>query len=164
MGLFHATENQSPALAQSWDKKLFSKKLKAKVLVPLLLVTGACSSSSISLPPDVTTAAEGLAVFCTLYRNVELIDHNTGDAELNERSWNQHLGLARNLINLAPRQVEGATWDYLHILEIKALQVKQLGWVNTSEVPAITQRGLNSQLRPLLSGAASLNGFANTRC
>ena len=61
MGLFHATENQSPALAQSWDKKLFSKKLKAKVLVPLLLVTGACSSSSISLPPDVKTAAEGLA-------------------------------------------------------------------------------------------------------
>jgi len=143
---------------------LFSKKLRVKAVALLLLITGGCSSSSISLPPDVTTAAEGLAVFCTLYRNIELIDHNTGNADLNERSWNQHLGLARNLINLAPRQIQGATWDYLHILEVKALQVKQLGWINSSEIPVVTQRALNSQLRPLLTGAASLNAFTNAQC
>tara|TARA_B100000073_G_scaffold11869_3_gene9841 strand:+ start:11573 stop:12004 length:432 start_codon:yes stop_codon:yes gene_type:complete len=143
---------------------LFSKKLRVKAVALLLLITGGCSSSSISLPPDVTTAAEGLAVFCTLYRNIELIDHNTGNADLNQRSWNQHLGLARNLINLAPRQIQGATWDYLHILEVKALQVKQLGWINSSEIPVVTQRALNSQLRPLLTGAASLNAFTNAQC
>ncbi len=135
-----------------------------KAVALLLLIAGGCSSSSISLPPDVTTAAEGLAVFCTLYRNIELIDHNTGNADLNQRSWNQHLGLARNLINLAPRQIQGATWDYLHILEVKALQVKQLGWINSSEIPVVTQRALNSQLRPLLTGAASLNAFTNAQC
>ncbi len=143
---------------------MFSKKLRVKAVALLLLITGGCSSSSISLPPDVTTAAEGLAVFCTLYRNIELIDHNTGNADLNQRSWNQHLGLARNLINLAPRQIQGATWDYLHILEVKALQVKQLGWINSSEIPVVTQRALNSQLRPLLTGAASLNAFTNAQC
>lgn len=143
---------------------MFSKKLRVKAVALLLLIAGGCSSSSISLPPDVTTAAEGLAVFCTLYRNIELIDHNTGNADLNERSWNQHLGLARNLINLAPRQIQGATWDYLHILEVKALQVKQLGWINSSEIPVVTQRALNSQLRPLLTGAASLNAFTNAQC
>jgi|TARA_B100001540_G_C15787875_1_gene634071 hypothetical protein len=143
---------------------LFSKKLRVKAVALLLLIAGGCSSSSISLPPDVTTAAEGLAVFCTLYRNIELIDHNTGNADLNQRSWNQHLGLARNLINLAPRQIQGATWDYLHILEVKALQVKQLGWINSSEIPVVTQRALNSQLRPLLTGAASLNAFTNAQC
>ena len=123
---------------------MFSKKLRVKAVALLLLIAGGCSSSSISLPPDVTTAAEGLAVFCTLYRNIELIDHNTGNADLNQRSWNQHLGLARNLINLAPRQIQGATWDYLHILEVKALQVKQLGWINSSEISVVTQRALNS--------------------
>lgn len=143
---------------------MFSKKLRVKAVALLLLITGGCSSSSISLPPDVTTAAEGLAVFCTLYRNIELIDHNTGNADLNQRSWNQHLGLARNLINLAPRQIQGATWDYLHILEVKALQVKQLGWINSSEIPVVTQRALNNQLRPLLTGAASLNAFTNAQC
>ena len=143
---------------------MFSKKLRVKAVALLLLITGGCSSSSISLPPDVTTAAEGLAVFCTLYRNIELIDHNTGNADLNQRSWNQHLGLARNLINLAPRKIQGATWDYLHILEVKALQVKQLGWINSSEIPVVTQRALNSQLRPLLTGAASLNAFTNAQC
>jgi len=143
---------------------LFSKKLRVKAVALLLLIAGGCSSSSISLPPDVTTAAEGLAVFCTLYRNIELIDHNTGNADLNQRSWNQHLGLARNLINLAPRQIQGATWDYLHILEVKALQVKQLGWINSSEIPVVTQRALNNQLRPLLTGAASLNAFTNAQC
>ncbi|MAT36648.1 MAG: hypothetical protein VX843_02680 [Actinomycetota bacterium] len=143
---------------------MFSKKLRVKAVALLLLIAGGCSSSSISLPPDVTTAAEGLAVFCTLYRNIELIDHNTGNADLNQRSWNQHLGLARNLINLAPRQIQGATWDYLHILEVKALQVKQLGWINSSEIPVVTQRALNSQLRPLLTGAASLNAFTNAQC
>ena len=143
---------------------MFSKKLRVKAVALLLLIAGGCSSSSISLPPDVTTAAEGLAVFCTLYRNIELIDHNTGNADLNQRSWNQHLGLARNLINLAPRQIQGATWDYLHILEVKALQVKQLGWINSSEIPVETQRALNSQLRPLLTGAASLNAFTNAQC
>ncbi len=143
---------------------MFSKKLRVKAVALLLLIAGGCSSSSISLPPDVTTAAEGLAVFCTLYRNIELIDHNTGNADLNQRSWNQHLGLARNLINLAPRQIQGATWDYLHILEVKALQVKQLGWINSSEIPVVTQRALNSQLRPLLAGAASLNAFTNAQC
>ena len=143
---------------------MFSKKLRVKAVALLLLITGGCSSSSISLPPDVTTAAEGLAVFCTLYRNIELIDHNTGNADLNQRSWNQHLGLARNLINLAPRQIQGATWDYLHILEVKALQVKQLGWINSSEIPVVTQRALNSQLRPLLTGAASLIAFTNAQC
>ena len=143
---------------------MFSKKLRVKAVALLLLIAGGCSSSSISLPPDVTTAAEGLAVFCTLYRNIELIDHNTGNADLNLRSWNQHLGLARNLINLAPRQIQGATWDYLHILEVKALQVKQLGWINSSEIPVVTQRALNSQLRPLLTGAASLNAFTNAQC
>ena len=142
---------------------MFSKKLRVKAVALLLLIAGGCSSSSISLPPDVTTAAEGLAVFCTLYRNIELIDHNTGNADLNQRSWNQHLGLARNLINLAPRQIQGATWDYLHILEVKALQVKQLGWINSSEIPVVTQRALNSQLRPLLTGAASLNAFTNAQ-
>ena len=99
-----------------------------------------------------------------MYRNIELIDHNTGNADLNQRSWNQHLGLARNLINLAPRQIQGATWDYLHILEVKALQVKQLGWINSSEIPVVTQRALNNQLRPLLTGAASLNAFTNAQC
>ena len=143
---------------------MFSKKLRVKAVALLLLIAGGCSSSSISLPPDVTTTAEGLAVFCTLYRNIELIDHNTGNADLNQRSWNQHLGLARNLINLAPRQIQGATWDYLHILEVKALQVKQLGWINSSEIPVVTQRALNSQLRPLLTGAASLNAFTNAQC
>ncbi|MEC9034676.1 MAG: hypothetical protein VYC89_04675 [Actinomycetota bacterium] len=143
---------------------MFSKKLRVKAVALLLLIAGGCSSSSISLPPDVTTAAEGLAVFCTLYRNIELIDHNTGNADLNQRSWNQHLGLARNLINLAPRQIQGATWDYLHILEVKALQVKQLGWINSSEIPVVTQRALNNQLRPLLTGAASLNAFTNAQC
>ena len=143
---------------------MFSKKLRVKAVALLLLIAGGCSSSSISLPPDVTTAAEGLAVFCTLYRNIELIDHNNGNADLNQRSWNQHLGLARNLINLAPRQIQGATWDYLHILEVKALQVKQLGWINSSEIPVVTQRALNSQLRPLLTGAASLNAFTNAQC
>ena len=143
---------------------MFSKKLRVKAVALLLLIAGGCSSSSISLPPDVTTAAEGLAVFCTLYRNIELIDHNTGNADLNQRSWNQHLGLARNLINLAPRKIQGATWDYLHILEVKALQVKQLGWINSSEIPVVTQRALNSQLRPLLTGAASLNAFTNAQC
>ncbi len=143
---------------------MFSKKLRVKAVALLLLIAGGCSSSSISLPPDVTTAAEGLAVFCTLYRNIELIDHNTGNADLNQRSWNQHLGLARNLINLAPRQIQGATWDYLHILEVKASQVKQLGWINSSEIPVVTQRALNSQLRPLLTGAASLNAFTNAQC
>ena len=143
---------------------MFSKKLRVKAVALLLLIAGGCSSSSISLPPDVTTAAEGLAVFCTLYRNIELIDHNTGNTDLNQRSWNQHLGLARNLINLAPRQIQGATWDYLHILEVKALQVKQLGWINSSEIPVVTQRALNSQLRPLLTGAASLNAFTNAQC
>ena len=143
---------------------MFSKKLRVKAVALLLLIAGGCSSSSISLPPNVTTAAEGLAVFCTLYRNIELIDHNTGNADLNQRSWNQHLGLARNLINLAPRQIQGATWDYLHILEVKALQVKQLGWINSSEIPVVTQRALNSQLRPLLTGAASLNAFTNAQC
>ena len=143
---------------------MFSKKLRVKAVALLLLITGGCSSSSISLPPDVTTAAEGLAVFCTLYRNIELIDHNTGNADLNQRSWNQHLGLARNLINLAPRQIQGATWDYLHILEVKALQVKQLGWINSSEIPVVTQRALNNQLRPLLTGVASLNAFTNAQC
>lgn len=143
---------------------MFSKKLRVKAVALLLLIAGGCSSSSISLPPDVTTAAEGLAVFCTLYRNIELIDHNTGNADLNQRSWNQHLGLARNLINLAPRQIQGATWDYLHILEVKALQVKQLGWINSSEIPVVTQRALNSQLRPLLTGAASLDAFTNAQC
>ena len=143
---------------------MFSKKLRVKAVALLLLIAGGCSSSSISLPPDVTTAAEGLAVFCTLYRNIELIDHNTGNTDLNQRSWNQHLGLARNLINLAPRQIQGATWDYLHILEVKALQVKQLGWINSSEIPVVTQRALNSQLSPLLTGAASLNAFTNAQC
>ncbi len=143
---------------------MFSKKLRVKAVALLLLIAGGCSSSSISLPPDVTTAAEGLAVFCTLYRNIELIDHNTGNTDLNQRSWNQHLGLARNLINLAPRQIQGATWDYLHILEVKALQVKQLGWINSSEIPVVTQRALNNQLRPLLTGAASLNAFTNAQC
>jgi len=143
---------------------LFSKKLRVKAVALLLLIAGGCSSSSISLPPNVTTAAEGLAVFCTLYRNIELIDHNTGNTDLNQRSWNQHLGLARNLINLAPRQIQGATWDYLHILEVKALQVKQLGWINSSEIPVVTQRALNNQLRPLLTGAASLNAFTNAQC
>lgn len=143
---------------------MFSKKLRVKAVALLLLIAGGCSSSSISLPPNVTTAAEGLAVFCTLYRNIELIDHNTGNADLNQRSWNQHLGLARNLINLAPRQIQGATWDYLHILEVKALQVKQLGWINSSEIPVVTQRALNNQLRPLLTGAASLNAFTNAQC
>ena len=143
---------------------MFSKKLRVKAVALLLLIAGGCSSSSISLPPNVTTAAEGLAVFCTLYRNIELIDHNTGNTDLNQRSWNQHLGLARNLINLAPRQIQGATWDYLHILEVKALQVKQLGWINSSEIPVVTQRALNSQLRPLLTGAASLNAFTNAQC
>ena len=138
--------------------------MRVKAVALLLLIAGGCSSSSISLPPDVTTAAEGLAVFCTLYRNIELIDHNTGNADLNQRSWNQHLGLARNLINLAPRQIQGATWDYLHILEVKALQVKQLGWINSSEIPVVTQRALNNQLRPLLTGAASLNAFTNAQC
>ena len=143
---------------------MFSKKLRVKAVALLLLIAGGCSSSSISLPPNVATAAEGLAVFCTLYRNIELIDHNTGNTDLNQRSWNQHLGLARNLINLAPRQIQGATWDYLHILEVKALQVKQLGWINSSEIPVVTQRALNSQLRPLLTGAASLNAFTNAQC
>lgn len=143
---------------------MFSKKLRVKAVALLLLIAGGCSSSSISLPPNVTTAAEGLAVFCTLYRNIELIDHNTGNTDLNQRSWNQHLGLARNLINLAPRQIQGATWDYLHILEVKALQVKQLGWINSSEIPVVTQRALNNQLRPLLTGAASLNAFTNAQC
>ena len=143
---------------------MFSKKLRVKAVALLLLIAGGCSSSSISLPPNVTNAAEGLAVFCTLYRNIELIDHNTGNTDLNQRSWNQHLGLARNLINLAPRQIQGATWDYLHILEVKALQVKQLGWINSSEIPVVTQRALNNQLRPLLTGAASLNAFTNAQC
>ncbi len=143
---------------------MFTKKLQTGLAILLLLAAGACSSSSISLPPDVTTTAEGLAVFCTLYRNVELIDHNTGDPELNGRSWNQHLGLARNLVSLAPRQIEGAVWDYLHILEVQSLQVEQLGWIDASEVPVAAQRSLNTQLRPLLSGAAALNSFTNAQC
>ena len=130
----------------------------------LLIVTGACSSSSISLPPDVTTTGEGLAVFCALYRNIELIDHNTGNSERNERSWSQHLGLARNLISLAPRQVEGAVWDYLHILEVKALQIEQLGWIDFSAVPIAAQRNLNAQLQPLINGVASLTEFTNEQC
>ena len=130
----------------------------------LLLATGACSSSSISLPPDVTTSAEGLAVFCTLYRNMELIDHNTREPQLNSRSWNKHLGLARNLVSLAPRQIEGAVWDYLHILEVRSVQMERLGWIDVSEVPVSAQRVLNTQLRPLLSGAAALNSFTNAQC
>ena len=143
---------------------MFTKKLQTGLAILLLLAAGACSSSSISLPPDVTTTAEGLAVFCTLYRNVELIDHNTGDPELNGRSWNQHLGLTRNLVSLAPRQIEGAVWDYLHILEVQSLQVEQLGWIDVSEVPVAAQRTLNTRLRPLLSGAAALNSFTNAQC
>ncbi len=143
---------------------MFTKKFQTGLAILLLLAAGACSSSSISLPPDVTTTAEGLAVFCTLYRNVGLIDHNTGDPELNGRSWNQHLGLARNLVSLAPRQIEGAVWDYLHILEVQSLQVEQLGWIDVSEVPVAAQRTLNTRLRPLLSGAAALNSFTNAQC
>ena len=138
--------------------------MQTGLAILLLLAAGACSSSSISLPPDVTTTAEGLAVFCTLYRNIELIDHNTGDPELNGRSWNQHLGLTRNLVSLAPRQIEGAVWDYLHILEVQSLQVEQLGWIDVSEVPVAAQRTLNTRLRPLLSGAAALNSFTNAQC
>ncbi len=143
---------------------MFAKKLQIGLVTLLFLTTGACSSSSISLPPDVTTTAEGLAVFCTLYRNVELIDHNTGNPELNSRSWNQHLGLARNLVSLAPHQIEGAVWDYLHILEVQTLQIKQLGWIDASKVPIAAQRSLNDRLRPLLSGAATLNSFTNAQC
>ncbi|HJP15947.1 MAG TPA: hypothetical protein QF762_03165 [Acidimicrobiales bacterium] len=143
---------------------MFIKKLKIGLVTLLLLVTGACSSSSISLPPDVTTTAEGRAVFCALYQNIELIDHNTGNSELNERSWNQHLGLVHNLINLAPLEIEGVVWDYLHVLEVQALQIEQLGWVDTSEVPVATQQNLNTQLQPLLNGVASLTSFTNKQC
>ncbi len=138
--------------------------MRAGLATLLLLTTGACSSSSISLPPDVTTSAEGLAVFCTLYRNMELIDHNTSEPQLNSRSWNKHLGLARNLVSLAPRQIEGAVWDYLHILEVRSVQMERLGWIDVSEVPVSAQRVLNTQLRPLLSGAAALNSFTNAQC
>ena len=130
----------------------------------LLLATGACSSSSISLPPDTTTTAEGLVILCALYRNVKLIDHNTGDSELNERSWKQHLRLASNLVSFAPRQIEGAVWDYLHIVEAQGLLVEQLEWIDTSKIPVEAQQSLNAQLRPLLNGAAALKSFTNKYC
>lgn len=128
------------------------------------LFLAACSSSSLNLPPDTTTAAESEAVFCAMYQNTQRISHNDSSAETNRISWERHVSLARNLTRVAPRQIEGAVWDYLHAVEAQALQAKQFSWIASNEIPESAQQLLNHQLRGLQGGVNSLASFGKARC
>jgi hypothetical protein len=137
---------------------------KTGLWVFAVLLLAACSASSLNLPPDTTTAAESEAVFCAMYLNTQRFSHNSSSPETNQISWGRHVSLARNLTRVAPRQIEGAVWDYLHAVETQALQAEQFDWVAVEDLPVSAQQILNHQLRGLQGGVNSLASFGRARC